>query len=105
VILVTNNHRASLANAAPEGDPLTVALSDGTRIQDVLADHVRTASPVGAAPRPCWRFLPMPGTTADPVAADRDRWRMSATSRSTGPSVWASTTKAFASTGCISDRL
>ena len=64
LILVTNNHRAGLANAAREGDPLTVVLSDGTRIQDVLADHVRTASPVGAAPRPCWRFLPMPGTTA-----------------------------------------
>jgi 2',3'-cyclic-nucleotide 2'-phosphodiesterase/3'-nucleotidase len=62
-VLVTNNHRAGLANANRKKNPLTVVLSDGTRAQDVLADHVRTGTPVGATPRPSWHFLPMPGTT------------------------------------------
>jgi 2',3'-cyclic-nucleotide 2'-phosphodiesterase / 3'-nucleotidase len=63
VILVTNNHRAGLANATRKDDPLPVALSEGTRTQDVLADHIRAASPIGAPPQPGWHFLPMPGTT------------------------------------------
>ena len=62
-VLVTNNHRASLANASRKDNPLAVVLSEGTRAQDVLADHVRARTPVGAAPRPSWHFLPMPGTT------------------------------------------
>jgi 2',3'-cyclic-nucleotide 2'-phosphodiesterase / 3'-nucleotidase len=62
-VLVTNNHRAGLANANRRDDPLPVVLSEGTRTQDILADHVRKVASVGAAPRPSWRFLPMPGTT------------------------------------------
>jgi 2',3'-cyclic-nucleotide 2'-phosphodiesterase/3'-nucleotidase len=63
VILVTDSHRAGLVNAARQGNPLTVALSEGVRAQDVIADHVRAKSPVGARPRRGWHFLPMPGTT------------------------------------------
>jgi 2',3'-cyclic-nucleotide 2'-phosphodiesterase/3'-nucleotidase len=63
VILVTDNHRAGLLAAARKADPPTIALAEGTSTQDVLADHVRNCSPVGAAPKPGWRFLPMPGTT------------------------------------------
>jgi 2',3'-cyclic-nucleotide 2'-phosphodiesterase/3'-nucleotidase len=63
LVLVTNSHRASLANAARDGNPLPVVLSEGTRAQDILANHVRRFSPVGTPPRPGWRFLPMPGTT------------------------------------------
>ena len=62
-VLVTNNHRAGLANANRRDNPLPVVLSEGTRAQDILADHVRTGTPVGATPRPSWHFLPMPGTT------------------------------------------
>lgn len=64
LVLATNSHRAGLARANRSGDPPTVVLSQGTRVQDVIADLVRDSSPVGAAPRPAWRFLPMPGTTA-----------------------------------------
>jgi 2',3'-cyclic-nucleotide 2'-phosphodiesterase/3'-nucleotidase len=62
-VLVTNNHRAGLANATRKDVRLPVVLAEGTRAQDILADHVRDHTPVGAAPRPAWRFLPMPGTT------------------------------------------
>jgi 2',3'-cyclic-nucleotide 2'-phosphodiesterase / 3'-nucleotidase len=63
LVLATNNHRASLAvSSQPERSP-TVVLAEGTRMQDILADHVRTAQQVGAPPRRTWHFLPMPGTT------------------------------------------
>jgi 2',3'-cyclic-nucleotide 2'-phosphodiesterase/3'-nucleotidase len=62
-VLVTSNHRAGLANVNRKDAPLPVVLSEGTRTQDILADHVRKMASVGAAPRPAWRFLPMPGTT------------------------------------------
>jgi 2',3'-cyclic-nucleotide 2'-phosphodiesterase/3'-nucleotidase len=62
-VLVTNNHRAGLANANRKDTPFAVVLSEGSRAQDVLADHVRTGTPVGTEPRPSWHFLPMPGTT------------------------------------------
>lgn len=63
VILVTNSHRVSLANELRKDNPLAIVLSEGTRMQDVLADHVRAEAVVGAAARPAWRFLPMPGST------------------------------------------
>ena len=95
LVLVTNNHRAGLANASRKTGPLNVVLSEGTRTQDILADHVRDRTPVGAAPRPGWRFLPMPGSTVtirsgtgslphladlaiyrpEPVATDADGFR------------------------------
>jgi 2',3'-cyclic-nucleotide 2'-phosphodiesterase/3'-nucleotidase len=62
-VLVTNNHRAGLANANRKDNPLPVVMSEGTRAQDVLADHVRAGTPVGGAPKPGWHFLPMPGST------------------------------------------
>ncbi len=63
LVLATNNHRASLARASRADLPLTVVLSEGSRMQDVLADHVRRDGLIGAAPRKAWHFLPMPGTT------------------------------------------
>jgi 2',3'-cyclic-nucleotide 2'-phosphodiesterase/3'-nucleotidase len=36
----------------------------GTRpVRDILADHVAALGQIGAAPRPTWRFAPLPGTT------------------------------------------
>jgi 2',3'-cyclic-nucleotide 2'-phosphodiesterase/3'-nucleotidase len=64
LVLVTNSHRAGLANANRKENPLTVVLSDGVRAQDVIAEFVGTSTPVGAAPQPAWHILPMPGTTA-----------------------------------------
>jgi 2',3'-cyclic-nucleotide 2'-phosphodiesterase/3'-nucleotidase len=63
-VLVTSSHRAGLANANRKDNPLTVVLSEGVRAQDVIAEYVGSSSPVGAAPRPGWHILPMPGTTA-----------------------------------------
>jgi 2',3'-cyclic-nucleotide 2'-phosphodiesterase / 3'-nucleotidase len=62
VVLATNNHRAGLTGATRMELP-TVVLSEGTRAQNILADHVRTKAMIGAPPRPGWHFLPMPGTT------------------------------------------
>jgi 2',3'-cyclic-nucleotide 2'-phosphodiesterase / 3'-nucleotidase len=63
LVLVTNSHRASLARAASNDRAPTVVLADGSRSQDILADHVRSNGQIGAPPRPGWRFLPMPGTS------------------------------------------
>ncbi len=68
LVLATNNHRASLAQAniahpgQPDRPPMVV-LAEGARMQDILADHVRKLQQIGAAPRRSWHFLPMPGTT------------------------------------------
>jgi 2',3'-cyclic-nucleotide 2'-phosphodiesterase/3'-nucleotidase len=63
VVLVTNNHRASRALAARTERLPEVVLSEGTRMQDVLASYIRLQTAVGAPPRRSWHFLPMPGTT------------------------------------------
>ncbi|MCX7288793.1 MAG: hypothetical protein NTW20_14920 [Rhodobacterales bacterium] len=67
-ILVTNNHRASIAAAGLNtrqqvGQPSQVVLAGGTRVRQVLEDHVLRQGLVGAPPRAGWHFLPMPGTT------------------------------------------
>jgi len=59
LLLVTNSHRA---NRIGDDGP-RVVLAEGTRIQAVIADHVRARAAVGAPPRRNWHFLPMPGST------------------------------------------
>jgi 2',3'-cyclic-nucleotide 2'-phosphodiesterase/3'-nucleotidase len=63
VVLVTNNHRASLAMAGSPDRPPRVVLADGARTQQVLADYIRAQGVTGAPPRRNWHFLPMPGTS------------------------------------------
>lgn len=63
VVLVTNNHRASLAMSTRDAGRAEIVLSDGVRTQDVLAGHIRRQQTVGALPARNWHFLPMPGTT------------------------------------------
>jgi len=63
LLLVTNNHRASRACAGVSGPVPQIVLSDGARIQAILADYIRGQQIVGAPPRRSWHFLPMPGTT------------------------------------------
>lgn len=63
VILVTNNHRASLAAAVTPDRPPQVVLADGARTQQVLADYIRAQGVTGNPPRRNWHFLPMPGTS------------------------------------------
>jgi 2',3'-cyclic-nucleotide 2'-phosphodiesterase/3'-nucleotidase len=62
-VLVTNNHRASLAAAARPGHPQAVVFSDGLRAQQVLARFVREQGSVAGDLRRHWHFLPMPGTS------------------------------------------
>jgi 2',3'-cyclic-nucleotide 2'-phosphodiesterase/3'-nucleotidase len=63
LLLVTNNHRASRAAAAPSERKPVVVLADGARTQTVLANYIRAQGEVGAPPPRNWHFLPMPGTT------------------------------------------
>jgi 2',3'-cyclic-nucleotide 2'-phosphodiesterase/3'-nucleotidase len=63
LLLVTNNHRASRAQAQAIGSAPTVALADGARSQAVLGDHLRSEGIVGTHSDQSWRFLPMPGTS------------------------------------------
>ncbi len=63
VLLVTNNHRASRAAAAPCPRKPTVVLADGARTQTVLRDHISRQGVVGTPPHRNWHFLPMPGTS------------------------------------------
>ncbi|MCU0826315.1 MAG: bifunctional 2',3'-cyclic-nucleotide 2'-phosphodiesterase/3'-nucleotidase [Tabrizicola sp.] len=62
-VLVTNNHRASLAMTNASGLKPQVVLSNGVRTQQVLADYIRSVGTVGAPPRRSWHFLPLPGTS------------------------------------------
>jgi 2',3'-cyclic-nucleotide 2'-phosphodiesterase/3'-nucleotidase len=63
LVLATNSHRAGLARAAGMDRSVTVVLSEGARVPDVLARYFRQTGPVGATARAGWHFLPMPGTT------------------------------------------
>jgi 2',3'-cyclic-nucleotide 2'-phosphodiesterase / 3'-nucleotidase len=63
LLLVTNNHRASRAQAQAIGPAPTIALADGARSQAVLCDHLRSEGIVGSTADRSWRFLPMPGTS------------------------------------------
>ena len=63
-VLATNNHRFNLEILGGGAEGLSLALNAGTRIQGLIADHVRKAGVVGQPARRNWHFLPMPGTTA-----------------------------------------
>ena len=62
LLLVTNNHRASRI-AVHGGIGPQVVLSDGVRVQAILAEYIRAQEQVAAPPRRNWHFLPMPGTS------------------------------------------
>jgi 2',3'-cyclic-nucleotide 2'-phosphodiesterase / 3'-nucleotidase len=63
MIMVTNNHRAGRAmqNSGPDGPE--IVLTEGARMQAVLADYVRDQKRVGTPAGRNWHFLPMPGTS------------------------------------------
>lgn len=61
LLLVTNNHRASRIPAGVSGPQ--IVLSDGVRVQAILAEYIRSQEVVSAPPRRNWHFLPMPGTS------------------------------------------
>ncbi|MDM7933252.1 bifunctional 2',3'-cyclic-nucleotide 2'-phosphodiesterase/3'-nucleotidase [Tabrizicola sp.] len=63
LLLVSNNHRASRACAGVAGPAPRIVLSDGARIQTVVAEHIKSRRVVGCPPRRHWHFLPMPGTS------------------------------------------
>lgn len=63
LVLVTNNHRASLAMADQPGPTPQVVLADGARTQRILADYIRAQGTVGGPARRGWHILPMPGTS------------------------------------------
>ena len=63
LLLITNNHRASRAEALATARKTEVVLADGARAQSVLADYVRASGTVGTPPQADWGFVPMPGTT------------------------------------------
>ncbi len=63
LLLVTNNHRASLATSGPGEDKPALVLADGALMQTVLANYIRRQGVVGTPPQRNWHFLPMPGTT------------------------------------------
>lgn len=63
VVLVTNNHRASLAAAARPNRPPEIVLSDGARTQQVLADYVRSQGVICGPSGSNWTFRAPPGTS------------------------------------------